>query len=150
MSENMGARIYLARVRRARKIEEHKRKRERRAQEKVEHDKQEKLKKTKDTTKTEEELKNAFQAQSGVGPSTSDFFKFINNVDVLQACRDPEVRNAFFDISADFNNISKYVDNPKVLMLLQKCMGGMPGFPDTRRPEESATDPKPQDDVNLD
>lgn len=82
--------------------------------------------------------------------------------------QDPEVSEAFKEISANPSNILKYQSNPKIMALINKMaskfggaggmpggfpgmMGGMPGFPGTGagRPNPPKPTP-PQDDVGLD
>lgn len=127
-----------------------------------------------------------------------DFYKFLNDPDVLnafQVChpldlleiiislnifwlislsQDPEVAEAFKEISTNPTNIFKYQSNPKIMAFINKMaskfggagnmpdgfpgmMGGMPGFPGAGAAAGAAAGaqtttpkPKPQDDVGLD
>ncbi|XP_014476271.1 PREDICTED: putative protein FAM10A4 [Dinoponera quadriceps] len=153
----------------ARKIEEHKRKKERRAQEKLERDRQEKLQKAREAAKAREENTRTSQtdpggASSGIG----DFYQFLNDPEVLQAFQDPEVAEAFREISRNPTNILKYQSNPKIMALINKMaskfggaggmpggfpgmMGGMPGgFPGAGGHPNPPKPAPPQDDVGLD
>ncbi|XP_032680700.1 putative protein FAM10A4 [Odontomachus brunneus] len=153
----------------ARKIEEHKRKKERKVQEKLEHDRQEKLQKAREAAKAREENTRTSQTDAGgASPGMGDFYQFLNDPEVLQAFQDPEVAEAFKEISANPTNILKYQSNPKIMALINKVaskfggaggmpggfpgmMGGMPGFPGAGggRPNPPKPTP-PQDDVGLD
>lgn len=76
--------------------------------------------------------------------------------------QDPEVAEAFKEISTNPTNILKYQSNPKIMAFINKMaskfggagnipggfpgmMGGMHGFSGAGTPK-----PKPQDDVGLD
>lgn len=153
----------------ARKIEEHKRKKERKAQDKLERERQEKLQKAREAAKAREENTRTSQTDAGnASPGMGDFYQFLNDPEVLQAFQDPEVSEAFKEISANPSNILKYQSNPKIMALINKMaskfggaggmpggfpgmMGGMPGFPGTGagRPNPPKPTP-PQDDVGLD
>ncbi|XP_017875211.1 putative protein FAM10A4 isoform X2 [Ceratina calcarata] len=150
----------------ARKIEEHKRKKERKVQEKLERDRQERLRKARESAKAYEENTRTSQTDaSGDSTGMYNVYKFLNDPDVLQAFQDPEVAEAFKEISTNPANIMKYQSNPKIMAFINKMaskfggvggmpggfpgmMGGMPGFPGAAKPEP----PKPnsQDDVGLD
>ncbi|GLH01153.1 Hsc70-interacting protein [Gryllus bimaculatus] len=74
-----------------------------------------------------------------------DFYKLLNDPEILTAFQDPEVAAAFQDISANPANIIKYQSNPKVATVINKLaskfggmgggmgglggLGGMGGFP---------------------
>ncbi|XP_050576908.1 putative protein FAM10A4 [Bombus affinis] len=147
----------------ARKIEEHKRKKERKIQEKLERERQERLRKARETAKAYEDNTRTSQTDHpGDNPGMGDFYKFLNDPDVLQAFQDPEIAEAFKEISTNPTNILKYQSNPKIMAFINKVaskfggagnipggfsgmMGGMHGFPGAGTPK-----PKPQDDVGLD
>lgn len=90
--------------------------------------------------------------------------------------QDPEVAEAFKEISTNPTNIFKYQSNPKIMAFINKMaskfggagnmpdgfsgmMGGMPGFPGAGAwagagagagAQTTNPKPKPQDDVGLD
>lgn len=157
----------------ARKIEEHKRKKARKIQEKLEREKQERLKKARESAKAYEENTRTSQTEtSGETPGMGDFYKFLNDPDVLGAFQDPEIAEAFKEISTNPTNILKYQSNPKIMAFIDKVsskfggagnmsdgfsgmMGGMPGFPGAGAgagagAQTTTPKPKPQDDVGLD
>lgn len=71
--------------------------------------------------------------------------------------QDPEIAEAFKEISTNPANILKYQNNPTIMAFINKMaskfggagfpgmMGGMPGAPGAGAPKS-----KPQDDVGLD
>lgn len=68
--------------------------------------------------------------------------------------QDPEVAEAFMDISKNPANILKYQSNPKIMALINRMaskFGGMPpgGMP-TGAGCPNRPNPAPQDDVGLD
>ncbi|XP_036149710.1 putative protein FAM10A4 [Monomorium pharaonis] len=151
----------------ARKIEEHKRKKERKAQEKLERERQERLQKAREAAKAREENTRTSQTDAGNMPGAGDFYQFLKDPDVLQAFEDPEVAEAFKEISANPTNVLKYQNNPKIMALINKMAskfggaggmpgaagmnfpGGMPGFPGAGR-FNPPPKPSPHDDVGLD
>lgn len=149
----------------ARKIEEHKRKRERKAQEKLEREKQERLRKAREAAKAREENTQTSQTDAG-NPSSGDFYQFLNDPEVLQSFQDLEVAEAFKEISANPTNIFKYQNNPKIMALINRMAlkfggvgsqpggprmnSGMPGFPGAGAECPKPPKPAPQDDVGLD
>ncbi|KOX76838.1 Hsc70-interacting protein [Melipona quadrifasciata] len=163
----------------ARKIEEHKRKKARKIQEKLERERQERLKKARESAKAYEENTRTSQTEtSSETPGMGDFYKFLNDPDVLSAFQDPEVAEAFKEISTNPTNIFKYQSNPKIMAFINKMaskfggagnmpdgfpgmMGGMPGFAGAgvaagaaaaagAGAQTTTPKPKPQDDVGLD
>lgn len=80
--------------------------------------------------------------------------------------QDPEVAEAFKEITANPSNILKYQSNPKIMALINKMaskfgggmpggfpgmMGGMPSFPGSGAGRPNPPNPSPpQDDVGLD
>lgn len=72
-------------VHQARKIEEHKRKKERKAQEKLEHEKQERLRKAREAAKAREENTRTSQTDAGNSGIPGDFYQFLKDPEVLQA-----------------------------------------------------------------
>lgn len=150
----------------ARKIEEHKRKRERKAQEKLERERQERLRKAREAAKAREENTRTSQTDAGnTPPGAGEFYQFLKDPEVRQAFEDPEVADAFKDISAHPMNILKYQNNPKIMALINKMAskfggaggmpggmnfpGGMPGFPGAGA-GFNPPNPSPHDDVGLD
>jgi suppressor of tumorigenicity protein 13 len=141
----------------ARKIEEHKRKKERRALERQERERQERLRKVREAQAKarEESAKQQQHAEPndmpggmpGGAAGMGQFAQFLNDPEVLTAFQDPEVTEAFKDISTNPSNLFKYQSNPKVMGLINKVaskfggtgglsgmmgglggmMGGMPG-----------------------
>ncbi|CAL7945119.1 unnamed protein product [Xylocopa violacea] len=152
----------------ARKIEEHKRKKERKVQEKLERERQERLKKARESAKAYEENTRTSQTDiSADSPGIGDFYKFLNDQDVSEGFQDPEIAEAFKEISTNPTNILKYQSNPKIMAFIKKMalkfggtggmggfpgmMGGMPDFTGSAsRTETTAPKPNPQDDVSLD
>ncbi|XP_012279924.1 putative protein FAM10A4 [Orussus abietinus] len=157
----------------AKLIEEHKRKKERRAAEKLLKERQEKLKKARAEAKAREDNTRPSQTE-GPGGVSGAFNQFLNDADVLRAFLDPEVAEAFNDISQNPPNIYKYQHNPKIGAVIDmmatkfaaagadgsRCPGfpTFPGFPNVP-PSASATTqgeadpPKPSgpgDDLGLD
>ncbi|XP_018348769.1 PREDICTED: putative protein FAM10A4 isoform X2 [Trachymyrmex septentrionalis] len=150
----------------ARKIEEHKRKKERKAQEKLERERQERLQKAREAAKAREENTRTSQTDAGnTSPGAGDFFKFLKDPELIQAFEDPEMAEAFREISTNPTSILKYQNNPKIMALINKMAskygsgccnpgaagmnfpGGMPGA------EAGRSDPSkssPHDDVGLD
>ncbi|XP_077254368.1 hsc70-interacting protein [Temnothorax americanus] len=152
----------------ARKIEEHKRKKERKAQEKLERERQERLRKAREAAKAREENTRTSQTEAGnTSPGAGDFYQFLKDPDVLQAFEDPEVAEAFKEISTNPSNVLKYQNNPKIMGLINKMAskfggaggmpgaagmnfpGGMPGFPGAGAGRFNPPKP-PHDDVGLD
>lgn len=121
----------------ARKIEEHKRKKDRKELEKVEKQRQEAVKKAREEAKAREANSRPSQADDGARKPTMNeaFTQYLNDPEVLQAFQDPEVASAFINISSNPANILKYQGNPKIMNLIGKVSskfggaGGMPGFP---------------------
>ncbi|XP_011056547.1 PREDICTED: putative protein FAM10A4 isoform X2 [Acromyrmex echinatior] len=153
----------------ARKIEEHKRKKERKAQEKLERERQERLRKAREAAKAREENTRTSQTDAGnTSPGAGDFYQFLKDPDVLQAFEDPEVAEAFREISTNPTNVLKYQNNPKVMALINKMAskfggvggmpgaagmnfpGGMPGFPGAGAGRFNPPKSSPHDDVGLD
>ncbi|XP_071645094.1 hsc70-interacting protein [Temnothorax longispinosus] len=152
----------------ARKIEEHKRKKERKAQEKLERERQERLRRAREAAKAREENTRTSQTEAGnTSPGAGDFYQFLKDPDVLQAFEDPEVAEAFKEISTNPSNVLKYQNNPKIMGLINKMAskfggaggmpgaagmnfpGGMPGFPGAGAGRFNPPKP-PHDDVGLD
>ncbi|XP_008545706.1 putative protein FAM10A4 [Microplitis demolitor] len=149
----------------ARKIEEHKRKKERRAFEKAEKIRQEALKKAREEAKAREANSRPSQTDDGAKPSMNDFYSYLKDPEVLQAFQDPEVAAAFMEISSNPSNILKYQKNPKVMNLINKVAskfgggagmmpGGFPGMMGDNMPggfcPGKPNPPAPDDDVGLD
>ncbi|KAL0099010.1 hypothetical protein PUN28_020216 [Cardiocondyla obscurior] len=153
----------------ARKIEEHKRKKERKAQDKLERERQERLRKAREAAKAREENTRTSQTDAGdTSPSAGDFYQFLKDPDLLQAFEDPEVAEAFKEISVNPTNVLKYQNNPKIMALINKMAskfggaggmpgaagmnfpGGMPGFPGAGPGRFDSPKPSPHDDVGLD
>lgn len=114
----------------AKKIEEHKRKKERREHEKAEKEKRERMKKAREeAAKTCENTSDASQADGG------NFYQYLSDPEVQAAFQDPEVSAAFIDITSNPTNILKYQKNPKVMNLINKVAskfgggGGGASFP---------------------
>ncbi|XP_043674846.1 putative protein FAM10A4 [Vespula pensylvanica] len=142
----------------ARKIEEHKRKKERKLEEKLGHAKEENVKKEKE----EEPAK-------GTGEK-GDFYKFLSDPEMLEGFMDPEISVAFKEIYENPTSLWKYHKNPKIVTFIEKVakkfddgtgrpnlsgmMAGMPGCSGINIPQftapKSSQQPQPQDDVGLD
>ncbi|XP_017757129.1 PREDICTED: putative protein FAM10A4 isoform X1 [Eufriesea mexicana] len=127
----------------ARKIEEHKRKKVRKMQEKLEHEVKERLNKTRENVKTYEENTRTSQTDFS-GEKMADFYKFLNDIGTLNAIKDPEIAEAFKEISANPANILKYQNNPKIMDFICSSMFSGAGA------RMTTPKPEPQDDVGLD
>ncbi|XP_015123873.1 putative protein FAM10A4 isoform X2 [Diachasma alloeum] len=144
----------------ARKIEEHKRKKERRALEKKEKSHQEAVRKGRKAAKAREANSRPSQTDDGAGkPGMGDFYQYLNDPEVSAAFQDPEVSAAFVDISSNPANILKYQGNPKVMALINKVaskfggatgFGGMAGQMPSADASPKPSAPKSDDDVGLD
>ncbi|CAK9804776.1 Hsc70-interacting protein [Anthophora plagiata] len=104
-------------IREARRIEEHKRKQERKIQAKLEKERQERLKKAREAAKAYRENTRTSQTDAN---ADADFYKFINDPEVVKAFEDPDIVNVFNEIVANPSNILKYQSNPKVMMFMNK------------------------------
>ncbi|XP_023022396.2 putative protein FAM10A4 [Leptinotarsa decemlineata] len=167
----------------AKKIEEHLLKKERRRKEKEEFEKMERIRKAREAhskASTEEKVDDLPSAEGGSGgmPGMGDFYKLLEDPEILAAFQDPEVSAAFQDISMNPANFVKYQSNPKVMDLVAKLSGkfsgsgmnfpsfggagaapgaGFPGFsgfpggfPGAGMGGNAPPQPKPSDDDNLD
>lgn len=160
----------------AQKIEQHNLKKERRKLEKKEKEKQENLRKAREAhAKAAQE--NARGGADGPGmnfggmpgmsmPGMDQFSSLFNDPSILADLQDPEVAEAFRDISANPSNYFKYASNPKISALLAKFAskfgggaGGMTppgfgGFPGFNMPGAGGANPTQQqfkqEDDNLD
>ncbi|KAJ8668294.1 hypothetical protein QAD02_009957 [Eretmocerus hayati] len=63
-----------------------------------------------------------------------NFAQFMNDPEILMAFQDPDVAEAFKDISSNPGNMFKYQSNPKIMAIITKMAtkfggaGGMPGM----------------------
>nr|CAI5849693.1 unnamed protein product [Callosobruchus analis] len=152
----------------AKKIEEHLLKKERRKKEKEEKEKLERLRKAREAhakaAEKQEEMPDFGGAGAGGLPGMGDFYKLLQDPEIMMAFQDPEVAAAFQDISTNPSNLVKYTSNPKIMALITKLSskfsgsgmnfpggagGGFPGgFP--KPPSADPTGCPPNDDDNLD
>ncbi|CAH1999938.1 unnamed protein product [Acanthoscelides obtectus] len=164
----------------AKKIEEHLLKKERRKKEKEEREKLERLRKAREAHAKAAEKQDDAPDLGGAGaggmpggmPGMGDFYKLLQDPEIMTAFQDPEVAAAFQDISTNPSNLVKYTSNPKIMALITKLSGkfsgsgmnfpgfpggaggGFPGFPGGfPKPPSGASDPSANashDDDNLD
>ncbi|XP_066998848.1 putative protein FAM10A4 [Anabrus simplex] len=154
----------------ARKLEEHRRKYERKRAEKDMKEKLERARRAREEHAKAAAAAAAASAGSGGAdesgaPGMGDFYKFLNDPEILTAFQDPEVAAAFQDISTNPANIIKYQNNPKIAAIITKLAtkfgggsglgglgGGFPGFPGSFPGNfSSGESPRaPSDDVGLD
>ncbi|KAL2743618.1 FAM10A4 [Vespula maculifrons] len=138
----------------ARKIEEHKRKKERKLEEGLGHAKGENVRKEKEEEPTK-----------GTGEK-GDFYKFLSDPEMLEGFMDPEISVAFKEIYENPTSLWKYHKNPKIVTFIEKVakkfddgtgrpnlsgmMAGMPGCSGINVPQFTAPKPsqQPQDDVD--
>lgn len=149
----------------AKKIEEHKRKYERKRAEKEQHERVERVRRARE----EHAKASAAQQQNlgdDIGSDASSIFGLLNDPELMEAFKDPEVSAAFQEISKNPASYMKYQSNPKIATIINKMaskysnmtggfggMGGFPGgfpgggFPGGAPPPSA---PTPNDDVGLD
>ncbi|KAM3864240.1 hsc70-interacting protein [Diretmus argenteus] len=121
----------------ANKISEHRRKYERKREEKEIREKKERIKKAREEHERAQREEEARQAASGGAggfpgfpggagfPGGSPFGMsglgdLLNEPEVLNAMKDPELMAAFQDVAQNPANIAKYQGNPKVMALINK------------------------------
>ena len=157
----------------ARKIEEHKRKKERKIQEKVERERQDRIKNAQESAKAFQENFRTFQTDpTGSAPAgMPDFSKFLDDAEIVQSLMEPEIAEFCKEISSNPASILKYQRNPKIMAFINKMAskfggaggmppgfpgmpGGMPNFPSTDGAAPPPPPPPPpsteQSDVGLD
>lgn len=165
----------------AKKIEEHLLKKERKQKEKEEKDRLERIRKAREAHAkasaeahdTEQENESIDPESTGGGiPGMGDFYKLLQDPEIMAAFQDPEVAAAFQDISTNPGNFRKYQSNPKIMALITKIsgkfsgsgmnfpgfpaggVGAFPGFPGAGAGAGAGGNvpppPKPADDDNLD
>ncbi|KAI4472444.1 hypothetical protein M0802_006061 [Mischocyttarus mexicanus] len=143
----------------ARKIEEHRRKKERKFEEKLKQ------------TAGEENAQEAKEKKPGKAHEKIDILKLLNDKEIILGFTDPEIYAAFEDIGQDPKNFLKYRSNKKIVSFIEKLakklgiagtateiyemMAHMPGFPgrcDPRSfiPKQARPPPPQDDDVGLD
>lgn len=126
----------------AQKIEQHELKAERKAKERSDRERVERVRKAQDAHTKAAAAKNDDAdgipdmsgmpdfgaAGMGMGgmPEMGDFFQLLQDPEILEACRDPEVSAAFEDIATNPANFSKYQDKPKVRAFIEKFQAKMP------------------------
>ncbi|KAJ0000746.1 hypothetical protein NQD34_005766 [Periophthalmus magnuspinnatus] len=116
----------------AHKIKEHRRKYERKREEKEIREKKERIKKAR-----EEQAKAQREEESrpfgggyfpggpagfpgGTPPGMSGFADLLQDPELVNAMKDPEIMAAFQDVSTNPANIAKYQNNPKIMALVTK------------------------------
>lgn len=114
----------------AKKIEQHKLKQERKKMEREEKQRKERVRKAQEANRKarEEGVHAEAHASAGAGPGPDADFMSGEGADFLNAFKDPEVAAAMQDILQNPSNISKYMGNPKIMNLLSKVSGSMPGM----------------------
>ncbi|XP_053664885.1 putative protein FAM10A4 isoform X2 [Anopheles marshallii] len=119
----------------AKKIEQHKQKQSRRHQEREFRQRQERARKAQEANRKAAEEATAGEGAGlgGAGAGGSPFGGSIPE-ELLKSFADPEIRDAMMDMFSNPSNISKYMNNPKVMSVLMKIYsdesggGGFPGF----------------------
>ncbi|XP_046665366.1 putative protein FAM10A4 [Homalodisca vitripennis] len=139
----------------ARKLEEHKLKYERKRREKELQEKKERVRRAREANEAarQEAAQNMDEDMAGDfsglgGGMGANLFNLLNDPELMQAFKDPEVAAAFQDISQNSSNYMKYLDNPKVVAVIEKMSGkysgmagGFPGgFPGGPPPPPSSDD----------
>ncbi|XP_035905416.1 hsc70-interacting protein 1-like [Anopheles stephensi] len=117
----------------AKKIEQHKQKQARRQQEREFRERQERARKAQEANRKAAEEGTTAGAAPGAGGMP---FGMGISEELLKSFDDPEVRNAIMDMFSNPSNISKYMNNPKIMSVLMKLYsneqggggGGFPGF----------------------
>lgn len=131
----------------AKKIEQHRLKQERKKLEREERERAERLRKAREAharaAKPAGEEPTPDDEPAAGGGGLGDFYKLLQDPDVMAAFQDPEIAAAFQDISTNPGNFIKYQSNPKVMAFISKLSskfagsgfpagafpGGFPGFP---------------------
>lgn len=132
----------------AKKIEQHRLKQERKKLEKEERERAERLRKAREAhanaaKASEEATPNTEPTTGDAGAGLGDFYKLLQDPDVMAAFQDPEIAAAFQDISTNPSNFIKYQSNPKIMAFISKLSskfagsgfpagafpGGFSGFP---------------------
>lgn len=132
----------------AQKIEQRRLKQERKQTEKEQKERAERVRKAKEAHAKAAEAATPQGAEAGGtegfgGAGMGDFYKLLQDPEVMAAFKDPEVAAAFQDISMNPTNFVKYQSNPKIMALISKLsnkfqgsgmgfpggLGGFPGFP---------------------
>ncbi|KAM7386473.1 hypothetical protein PAMA_009200 [Pampus argenteus] len=115
----------------AKKIIEHRRKYERKKEEKEIKEKQDRLKKAREEHSRAQREEEARQSSGGffpgpggfpggAPPGMAGFGELLNDPELLNAMKDPEVMVAFQDVAQNPANIAKYQNNPKIMALVTK------------------------------
>merc|ERR1711963_938238 len=131
----------------AKKIEDHERKKQRKRAEKEIAEKKERIRAAQEAReKAAKEAENA--PPSGGAPSGDDpmggLGSLFNDPELMEALSDPEVAQAFSEITQNPANLMKYQGNPKVMKLITKMaskMGG--GMPPGGMPPNMGGNPPP-------
>lgn len=106
----------------AKRIEEHLLKKERRKKDKEERERLDRMKKAR-----EAHAKAAAKDEKEETNEAGDFYKFMQDPEIMAAFQDPEVAAAFKDISTNPANFIKYQSNPKVMNLVSKLSSKISG-----------------------
>lgn len=129
----------------ATKIEQHNLKIERKRLDKEEKERLERIKRAKEAhAKAAQEPAGGAGGPSGpTGAGMGDYFKVLQDPDVMSALRDPEVAAAFQDICTNPGNFIKYQSNPKIRTLMEKLTKKFdgPGMPPFGAPPNFGADP---------
>jgi len=112
----------------AKKLAEHKRKKERKTAEKEIKERQERVKKAREAREQAAKEKPEDEDMGGADMGgMGGMGGLFNDPELMAAFSDPEVMAAFKDISSNPANIMKYQGNPKVMNLVTKMAGKMGG-----------------------
>ncbi|KAI4478297.1 hypothetical protein M0804_011951 [Polistes exclamans] len=138
----------------ARKIEEHKRKKERKLEEKFKQ------------TAEDENVKKAKEKKPAKANAEEDISQFIKDPELLESFLDPEIFEAFKNIDENPSNFLKLCQNKKTVEFIEKLgrkcgfdindllkmMGKISGSSVRNAPQfnTSKSSQQPQDDVGLD
>ncbi|XP_056647635.1 putative protein FAM10A4 [Diorhabda sublineata] len=109
----------------AKRIEEHLLKKERRKKDKEERERLDRIRKAREAhakAAAKEEKDETNEAGDG-----GDFYKLLQDPEIMAAFQDPEVAAAFKDISMNPGNFMKYQSNPKVMNLVSKLSSKISG-----------------------
>ncbi|KAF5306182.1 hypothetical protein FQR65_LT07458 [Abscondita terminalis] len=126
----------------AQKLVQHKLKQERKKTEKDMKERAERVRKAKEAhakAATADSDSSFVGGQQGEAPTgMGDYYKLLQDPEIMEAFKDPEIAAAVQDLSMDPSNYMKYQSNPKVMGFLMKLSqkkfpGGFPGFPGMSR-----------------
>ncbi|CAH8548873.1 unnamed protein product [Dicrocoelium dendriticum] len=115
------------------RIYEHNMKYKRKREEKLDRQRRERIRRAQEAREKASREANDNQTPYGSGNMGDTFSQLFSDPELMAAMQDPEVLEAFKDVSPNPANIHKYQNNPKVKKVLEKLQskfgGGMPGMP---------------------